>query len=73
MLAMVLVFSQRVRRNKKRPTQRALDWWESARFQAVSVAWGWFRQSGVVSSAHQQVTQAVGCLVKIKGENDQLC
>lgn len=31
-------------------TQRAPDWWESARFQAVCVAWSWFRQSGVVSS-----------------------
>ena len=33
-----------------RPTQRAPDWWESARFQAVCLAWSWFRQSGVVSS-----------------------
>ena len=31
-------------------TQRAPDWWESARFQAISVAWSWFRQNGVVSS-----------------------
>jgi hypothetical protein len=35
---------------KRRPTQRAPDWWESARFQAVCVAWSWFRQSGVASS-----------------------
>jgi hypothetical protein len=28
----------------------ALDWWESARFQALCVAWSWFRQSGVISS-----------------------
>src|SRR6266536_469189 len=33
-----------------RLTMRAPDWWESARFQAVFVAQGWFRQSGVVSS-----------------------
>jgi len=33
-----------------RPTQRAPDWWESARFQAVCVAWSGFRQSGVTSS-----------------------
>src|SRR6266545_7834749 len=33
-----------------RPTQRAPDWWESARFQAVCLAQDWFRQSGVVSS-----------------------
>jgi len=31
-------------------TKRAPDWWESARFQAGSVARSWFRQSGVVSS-----------------------
>ena len=24
--------------------------WESARFQAVSVAWSWFRENGVTSS-----------------------
>ncbi len=34
----------------KRPTQRAPDGWESARFQAVCMAWSWFRQSGVISS-----------------------
>jgi hypothetical protein len=32
------------------PTQRAPDWWESARFQAVFVARSRFRQSSVVSS-----------------------
>jgi hypothetical protein len=34
------------------PRQRASGpwWWESGRFQALYVAWGWFRQSGVVSS-----------------------
>jgi hypothetical protein len=26
------------------------DWWESARFQAVDVAWSWVQQSGVLSS-----------------------
>lgn len=31
-------------------TQRAPDRWESARFQAICVAEGWFRQSGAVSS-----------------------
>jgi len=35
---------------KKRPTQRAPDWWESARFQALCVAWRGFRQNGVASS-----------------------
>jgi len=35
---------------KERPTQRAPDWWESARFQALWVAWSWFRQIGVLSS-----------------------
>jgi len=33
-----------------RLTMRAPDWWESARFQAVCVAWNWFRQNGVLSS-----------------------
>jgi len=33
-----------------RPTQRAPDWWESARFQTVFLARSWFRQNGVVSS-----------------------
>ena len=31
-------------------TQRALDWWDSARFQALCVAWSWFRYNGVISS-----------------------
>lgn len=35
---------------KQRLTRHALDWWESARFQAVFAAGGWFRQSGVVAS-----------------------
>jgi hypothetical protein len=30
--------------------QGASDWWEFARFQAVIVAWSWFRQNGVFSS-----------------------
>ena len=33
-----------------RLTKRAPDWWESARFQAVCVAWSWFRQNAVISS-----------------------
>jgi hypothetical protein len=36
--------------SRAHPTQRAPDWWESARFQAFRVASSWFRQSGVVSS-----------------------
>ena len=32
------------------PTQRAPDWWESARFQAFCVAWSWLRQNSVTSS-----------------------
>ena len=44
---------------KRQPTQRAPDprqstsgpwWWESARFQAVCVAWSGFRQNGIVPS-----------------------
>ncbi len=37
-------------KSKSCPTQRAPDWWESPRFQAVCVARSWFRQSGVISS-----------------------
>jgi len=33
-----------------RLTQRALDWWESARFQVFFVAWSWFQKNGVISS-----------------------
>jgi hypothetical protein len=44
--------------NVFRPTQRAPNpgkvrrgrWWESARFQAVCVAWSWLRQSSVLPS-----------------------
>jgi hypothetical protein len=35
---------------KTRLTMRAPDVWESAHFQAVSVAWSWFRQNGVISA-----------------------
>ena len=31
-------------------TQRAAEVWESARFQAVCVAWSWFRQIDIVST-----------------------
>lgn len=33
-----------------RPTQRAPDWWDLPRFQAVCVTWSGFRQNGVTSS-----------------------
>jgi len=65
---------------KSCPTQRAPDvataprrrWWESARFQAVSLVRAGFRQSGVLSShlvvepveTHQRVTLAVSPLPK---------
>jgi hypothetical protein len=49
-LTVVSYFDQRVLPVVNCPTQRAPDGWESARFQAVCVAWSWFRQSGVVSS-----------------------
>jgi hypothetical protein len=41
---------QKLSLSAQHPTQRALDWWESPRFQAVCVAWSWFRQTGVVSA-----------------------
>jgi hypothetical protein len=45
----------------RRPTQRAPDWWESARFQAICVAWSFFRFAGESRPAHQRVTRAVDC------------
>ncbi len=33
-----------------RLTQRVPDWWDSPRFQAVSLAQSWFRQNSVISS-----------------------
>jgi len=40
-----------VAQNKcRRLTKRALDWWESARFQALCAASSWFRQNNVLSS-----------------------
>jgi len=57
-------------------TQRAAEVWESARFQAVCVAWSWFRQIGVVSSHHLQVTQTVSppivnqCFIMSKKSSD---
>jgi hypothetical protein len=35
---------------KRRLTMRAPDVWESARFQAVFLAWSWFRQNGFISA-----------------------
>jgi len=48
---------------------RAPDWWESAGFQAVCVAWSGFRQSGVIPSrppAGNASRWAVAVLVKDK-------
>jgi len=42
--------SRRIGLHKGCLTQRAPDWWDSARFQAVFVAWSWLRQNSVVSS-----------------------
>ena len=33
-----------------RLTRRAPDVWESARFQALFLAWNWLRQNGVLSA-----------------------
>jgi len=46
-----------------RLTQRAPDWWESARFQAVFWAQAGSVKAAVSCPAHQRVTQAVGLLV----------
>jgi hypothetical protein len=45
-----LVFPLNYPRQSGGLTQRAPDWWESARFQAFSLAQSWFRQNGVISS-----------------------
>ena len=49
-MAVVSFFSHRFGKRKSCLTQRAPDWWESARFQAVFVAGSWFRQGSVVLS-----------------------
>jgi hypothetical protein len=36
--------------DQMRLTKRAPDVWDSARFQAVFVAWSWFRQNGATLS-----------------------
>jgi hypothetical protein len=50
----MLIISQVQSEDQIRAAQELLreyiNWWESPRFQAVCVAWSWFRQSGVVSS-----------------------
>ena len=42
-----------------RPTQRAPDWWESARFQEVSWLQAGSGKAALSRPAHQRVTQAV--------------
>ena len=51
--------SRRIGLHKGCLTQRAPDWWDSARFQAVSVAQSGFRQMAVSRLAHQRVTPTV--------------
>jgi hypothetical protein len=56
-----------------RPTQRAPDWWESARFQDVCVTWSWFRQSGVIPShppAGNANHWATPCISQLKIETN---
>jgi hypothetical protein len=50
-------------RNQKRPTQRALDWWESARFEALFVAWVDSDKIALSRPTHERVTQVVSQLV----------
>jgi hypothetical protein len=45
-----------------RPTQRALDWWESARFQTLARLEVDSVTIALACPAHQQVTQTVGLL-----------
>ena len=45
------------------PTQRAPDWWESPRFQAVFLAQASSVKAALSRPTHQRVTQAVGTLL----------
>jgi len=47
-----------------RPTQRAPDWWESARFQAVFWAQAGSVKATLPRPAHQRVTPAVSPLIR---------
>jgi hypothetical protein len=50
-----------VKSNQKRqPTQRAADKWESARFTGIFLASGLYCPQAESSPAHPQVTQTVG-------------
>jgi hypothetical protein len=47
---------------KKRPTPRAPDVWESARFRSIFLAWGFSCSQAESKPAHTQVTQTVSPL-----------
>jgi hypothetical protein len=44
---------------KLRPTQRAADVWESARFTGFFLAWVFLKSQALSTPAHTQLTQAV--------------
>jgi len=46
-------------------TMRAPDKWDSARFQAVCVAWSFFRSRAESHPAHLRLTQTVGRSVRV--------
>ena len=47
-------------RQQNRPTKRAPDVWESARFRSIFLASGFFCSQAESTPAHTQVTQTVG-------------
>jgi hypothetical protein len=60
MLAVVSCFNQQVWRNKKHPTKRAPDVWDSAAFSSIFLASGFSCSQALSTPAHTQVTQTVG-------------
>jgi len=56
---------------KSRPTQRAPDWWESARFQAVFLAQGGSGKMAWSRLTHQRVTPTVRRSGKLPAHYDK--
>ena len=52
---------------KKRPTKRAVDLWDSARFTGIFLASGFSCSQTLSTPAHTQVTQTVETVEKVGG------
>ena len=44
---------------KEHRDNNAPDWWESARFQGLCVAWSWSGKVALSRTTHQRITRAV--------------